>query len=263
MKDFEFKKSLGQNFIVDNNIIKKIIESSQFEDDSLIIEVGPGNGALTKELIKGNNKVITFEIDKRLKESLEEIKNDNLEIVFEDFLKVDINSYITKYKYSKFYFISNLPYYITTPIINKVIKETKVDKMIIMVQKEVGDRINAKPNTKSYNSLSIFLQYYFNIKKVIDVSKNSFFPKPNIDSIVLLLEKKEKINKVKNEKEFFEFVRDCFRQKRKNLRNNLKNYDLELLEKAFNKINKDLTFRAEQITLEEFVFIFNYIKNNF
>ena len=259
MKDFEFKKSLGQNFLIDKNIITKIIESSNIEDDSLIIEVGPGEGALTKELLKTNNKVICFEIDKRLEETLNKLKTENLEIVIKDFLKVNINDYISKYNYKHLCFVSNLPYYITTPIVTKVIEETNVDKMVIMMQKEVGDRFKASPNTKNYNSLSVFLQYYFNITKIVDVSRNCFVPKPNVDSIVLLLERKERENKVKNEKEFFNFVKACFSQKRKNLRNNLKEYDLNKIERALKNINKDLTYRAEQITIEEFIKIFNEI----
>lgn len=251
--NFEFKKSLGQNFLIDNNIIKKIIECSNFEEHSLIIEVGPGAGALTKELIKTQNKVICFEIDKRLEPFLSQL---NCEVIYEDFLKINIKDYI-KGIYNKIYFVSNLPYYITTPIVNKVIEEIKPDKLIIMIQKEVADRFKAEVNTKEYNSLSIFIQYYYNVKKLVNVGRNSFVPKPNVDSTVLEFTKKENTYNVKNENEFFLFVRNAFKQKRKNLRNNLKDYDLEKLEKLLKEIDKDLTYRAEQLTLEDFVFIYN------
>lgn len=257
MKDFNFKKSLGQNFLIDDNIKRKIIESASIDEGSLIIEVGPGSGAITKHLVSFGVPVIAFEIDERLKSELESIDASNLEVIFEDFLKVDLKEVLSKYKYKKIHLIANLPYYITTPIITKVMEEELVYEMIIMVQKEVGDRFKASPNTKEYNSLSVFLQYYFDISKVTLVSRNSFVPKPNVDSIVVKFVKKDKLLEVNDIELFFKFVRDSFTQKRKNLRNNLKNYDLEKIEKALNVLNKDLTYRAEQLSIEDFVFVVN------
>ena len=257
MKNFEFKKSLGQNFLIDENIKRKIVNSADVCDDSLIIEVGPGSGAITKYLVKFGVPVIAFEIDERLKSDLESIDADNLEIIFQDFLKVDLDKVLSKYKYKRIHLIANLPYYITTPIITKVMKETKIDEMIIMVQKEVGDRFKAMPNSREYNSLSVFLQYYFDISKVTLVSRNSFVPKPNVDSIVVKFTRKESLLEVKDLDFFFKFVRDAFTQKRKNLRNNLKNYDLLKIQNALILINKDLTFRAEQLSLEDFVYVAN------
>jgi len=172
-----------------------------------------------------------------------------------------LTKYLKKYKYSKLYVIANLPYYITTPIITKLINQVKPDSITIMAQKEVGDRINAKTDSKNYNSLSIFSQYNYNIRKICDVSKNVFIPKPNVDSIVLNFKKIDRNIKVKNEDKFFQFVRDSFQYKRKNLRNNLKKYDLKKLEEILKKYNKDLSFRAEQITIEEFINIFNDYEN--
>lgn len=257
MKDFNFKKSLGQNFLVDENIKRKIVESADITDDSLIIEVGPGNGALTKYLVSFGVPVIAFEIDERLKSELDSIEATNLEVVFEDFLKVDLNKVLKRYKYKRIHLIANLPYYITTPIITKVMEENMIYEMIVMVQKEVGDRFKATPNTKEYNSLSVFLQYYFDISKVTLVSKNCFIPKPKVDSIVIKFVKKEQLLKVKDIDLFFKFVRDAFTQKRKNLRNNLKNYDLIKVENALKKLEKDLTYRAEQLSIEDFVFVVN------
>lgn len=257
MKDFNFKKSLGQNFLIDDNIKRKIVESASIDEGSLIIEVGPGSGAITKYLVTFGVPVIAFEIDERLKSELESINASNLEVIFKDFLKVNLKEVLSKYKYKKIHLIANLPYYITTPIITKVMEEELVYEMIIMVQKEVGDRFKASPNTKEYNSLSVFLQYYFDISKVTLVSRNSFVPKPNVDSIVLKFVKKDKLLEVNNIELFFKFVRDSFTQKRKNLRNNLKNYDLEKIEKALNVLNKDLTYRAEQLSIEDFIFVVN------
>ena len=189
MKDFEFKKSLGQNFLKDKNIIYKIVNSIDSTKKDLIIEIGPGAGALTKELVKKESDVICFEIDKRLENILSEIKANNLNIIYEDFLNVDLSKYIDS-KYENLYFIGNLPYYITTAIINKIIKESNPKSIIIMIQKEVALRFMAKPNTKEYNSLSVFLQYNFDIEKICDVSKNSFVPIPKVDSMVIKLDKK-------------------------------------------------------------------------
>ena len=161
MIEHNFKKKFGQNFLKDSNIIKKIIDSSEIEKESLIIEIGPGSGYLTKELVK-KAKVIAYEIDEDLKEILskEFYNEENIEFIFEDFLQRDIKSDIKKYNYNKLYVIANLPYYITTPIINKIITEKlEPEKMVIMVQKEVGDRFSAKVGTKEYSSITVFLNY--------------------------------------------------------------------------------------------------------
>lgn len=259
MKEFAYKKSLGQNFLKDKSVINKIIDSADITVDSLILEIGPGSGALTKELVKTKGKVVAFEIDERLKEELSKIESNNLEVIYGDFLKVDLKEVLNNYNYKKLHLIANLPYYITTPIIMKIINETKIDEMIIMVQKEVGSRFKAKPNTKEYNSLSVFLQYYFDIKTVTIVNKNSFVPKPKVDSIVVRFSKKDNKIKANNEKVFFKLVKDSFTFKRKNLKNNLKGYDLNKINIILNKFNKDLTFRAESLSLEEFIEISNNI----
>lgn len=259
MDDFKFKKSLGQNFLVDNNIKKKIIDAASVSEGSLIIEVGAGNGSLTNELVKLGVQVVSFEIDERLRNELEKINVSNLKIVFGDFLKVNLDSILSEYNYRRIHLIANLPYYITTPIINKVMRETNVDEMIVMVQKEVGDRFKAKPNSKDYNSLSVSLQYYFDIENITMVSSSCFVPRPKVDSIVIKFTRKKELIPVKDLDLFFRFVKDAFTQKRKNLRNNLKNYDLEKVEKALRDIGKDLTYRAEQISIEEFAYIVNYL----
>lgn len=261
MDNFNFKKSLGQNFLIDNNIREKIVSSASIEDNSLIIEVGPGNGSITKLLVKLGVEVIAFEIDTRLKDELDKIKSDNLTVIYGDFLSVDLKEVLSKYKGKKLHLIANLPYYITTPIITKVINETDVSEMIIMVQKEVGDRFKSMPGSKDYNSLSVFLQYYYDIEKVCLVSKNCFIPVPKVDSIVVKFTKKDNLLYVKNEEEFFKFVKSSFKMKRKNLRNNLRDYDLLKVCNALNDIGKDLTYRAEQLSIEDFVYVFNKISD--
>ena len=252
---FDYKKSLGQNFLKDKNIINKIVESINPESDDLIIEIGPGSGALTKELVKKDCDIICFEIDERLKNSLEQIKSKHLDIIFEDFLKINLKEYI-KEKYNHIYFVGNLPYYITTAIINKIVKESNPYEITIMIQKEVANRFKAKPCSKEYNSLSVFLQYNFDIKKVCDVSASCFEPMPKVDSMVIKLKTKEKL-KINDEKLFYKLIKDSFKQKRKNLRNNLKNYDLEKIEKILNEINKTLQNRAEELSVEDFVYLSN------
>ena len=260
---FNFKKKYGQNFIVDKNIIHSIIKKSEIDDETLVIEIGPGAGSLTSELGKYAKNVIAYEIDETLKPILEKNITSNTEVIFEDFLKRDIAEDIKKYNYKKLYVIANLPYYITTPIIIKLI-ETKIDfdKIVVMVQKEVGDRFKAKPKTKEYNSLSVFLSYYFNITKILDVSRNVFMPKPNVDSIVVCFTKKVDKLKVNNEELFFKLIKDSFKQKRKNLRNNLKGYDLENISKTLSKYKLDLTVRAEALPLEIFVDITNNLEED-
>ena len=260
---FNFKKKYGQNFIVDKNIIHSIIKKSEIDDETLVIEIGPGAGSLTSELGKYAKNVIAYEIDETLKPILEKNITSNTEVIFEDFLKRDIAEDIKKYNYKKLYVIANLPYYITTPIIIKLI-ETKIDfdKIAVMVQKEVGDRFKAKPKTKEYNSLSVFLSYYFNITKILDVSRNVFMPKPNVDSIVVCFTKKVDKLKVNNEELFFKLIKDSFKQKRKNLRNNLKGYDLENISKTLSKYKLDLTVRAEALPLEIFVDIANNLEED-
>lgn len=260
---FNFKKKYGQNFIVDKNIIHSIIKKSEIDDETLVIEIGPGAGSLTSELGKYAKNVIAYEIDETLKPILEKNITSNTEVIFEDFLKRDIAEDIKKYNYKKLYVIANLPYYITTPIIIKLI-DTKIDfdKIVVMVQKEVGDRFKAKPKTKEYNSLSVFLSYYFNITKILDVSRNVFMPKPNVDSIVVCFTKKVDKLKVNNEELFFKLIKDSFKQKRKNLRNNLKGYDLENISKTLSKYKLDLTVRAEALPLEIFVEIANNLEED-
>lgn len=256
MRSFDYKKSLGQNFLIDNNIINKISDSITPNKNDLIVEIGPGAGALTKKLIKKNCDVICFEIDQRLKDILKNIESDNLTIIYKDFLKVNISEYIDLSKYNNIYFVGNLPYYITTAIINKIIKESNPYEITIMVQKEVGERFMAKPNTKQYGSLSVYLQYYFDITKVINVSKNCFEPVPKVDSVVVKFNKSNN-HSVNNIEKFQKFLMDSFTQKRKNLKNNLKNYDLAIIEKILLKHGKSLTSRAESLSVEEFIEISN------
>lgn len=257
---FSFKKKFGQNFIIDENVINGIVTKSGIDKETLVIEIGPGAGSLTYKLALAAKNVIAFEIDESVKNILDEnLHNiDNAEVIYQDFLKININDYISKYDYSKISVVANLPYNITTPIIMKLIEDgIPVDKIVVMVQKEVGDRFKAKPGTRDYSSLSVFLDYYFDVKKIMDISRNIFIPKPNVDSIVLEFIKKEKKYSLKNEEFFFKLVKDSFVQKRKTLRNNLLSYDLDKISNVLKKYNLDLSVRAEHLKIEVFVDIAN------
>ena len=257
---FKIKKFYGQNFISDENVINKIVDKSDIDKNTLVIEIGPGIGSLTYKLSKKAGYVMCYEIDETLKPLLyDNMKDvDNFKVIFNDFLKCDVNNDLKEFNYKKIYVVANLPYYITTPIILKIIEDKiNVDKIVVMVQKEVGDRFKAIPNTKDYGSLSVYLNYYYNVKKLMDVSRNIFVPIPNVDSIVVEFTKKDNEYKVKNENLFFKLVRDSFKQKRKTLRNNLKSYDLDKISEVLDKYNMDLSIRAEQLPINIFVDIAN------
>lgn len=258
--NFSFKKKFGQNFIVDENIIDSIIKKSQIDNETMVIEIGPGAGSLTYKLAQTAKQVLCYEIDTKLEEILQENLRElnNVEVIYKDFLTANVNEDLRKYQYQKLYVVANLPYYITTPIIVKMIEEQiPVDKIVVMVQKEVGERFKAVPGTKEYSSLSIYLGYYFNVRKLLDVSRNVFLPKPNVDSIVVAFERKQEVLNLKNPEFFFQLVRDSFKQKRKTLRNNLKEYDLDKIAMVLKKYEYDLSVRAEQLKIEIFVDIAN------
>ena len=260
IKNFKFKKKYGQNFLIDSNITNKIANVIKDKTNSLVIEIGCGDGRLTKQLCTYYDKVLCYEIDTSLKPILDKMLEnyDNVNVLFKDFLKSDVQSDIESYNYDKLYVVANLPYYITTPIIIKLIEDNIMpDKIVVMVQKEVGNRFKASVGTKDYNSLSIFLNYYFNVKKIIDISRNVFIPKPNVDSIVVEFSKKEKKLDLKNKELFFKLIRDSFKQKRKTLKNNLKEYDLEKVNEVLSKYNLDTSIRAEQVSIDIFVDIAN------
>lgn len=259
---FNFKKNFGQNFIVDENIIDSIVYKAAITSNTLVLEIGPGAGALTYKLSEVAKNVLCFEIDTNLKPILEELlkEKQNVEIIYGDFLTANVMKKISAYSFDFLYVVANLPYYITTPIIMKLIEDKiPVDKIVIMVQKEVGNRFKATPGTKDYGSLSVFLNYYFEVKKLMDISRNVFLPKPNVDSIILEMRKKEKQKKVIDENYFFKLVRDSFKQKRKTIRNNLKEYPLDVIEEVLRKYDFDLSVRAEQLSLDIFIDIANSI----
>lgn len=260
MENFVFKKSFGQNFLKDNNIVEGIVNSVEYKENNLVIEIGPGAGALTKKLLKKVDKAILYEIDTRLDEILkEELKEyDNYELIFGDFLDRNVIADLSKYNYDNLYVIANLPYYVTTPIISKIIDDKlDVSEIVIMIQKEVADRLAAKVGTKEYGQLTVFLNYFFNIYKVFNVSRNSFIPKPNVDSAVIKMVKKENREFLNDLNHFSKLVKDSFRFKRKTIKNNLNGYNLEIVNNVLNKYGFDINSRSEMIPYYVFVHISN------
>lgn len=258
----KFKKKFGQNFLKDVNIVKKIVRVADIKDNSLVIEVGPGGAIMTRELAGVANQVIAYEIDTDLKDELNSrlASFDNVNIIFKDFLTSNIESEVASYGYENLYFVSNVPYYITTPILMKIMNSNlKFQKIVMMVQKEVGDRFSTSPGSREYGSITVLLNYFYDVKKEFSVSRKQFIPEPNVDSVIISFnEKKDKLP-LKDFNIFQKLIRDSFQFKRKNLRNNLKGYNLDLVLSVLNKYGFDLNARAEQLSVEVFVDIANVI----
>lgn len=248
------KKRYGQNFLIDNNIIKKITDEVSSSSSDLIIEIGPGKGALTKELKKKDSYIIAYEIDTDLVRTLEKIENEKVKVLYKDILTTNIKEDINNINYSELYIVGNLPYYITTPIIEHIIKQNLVfKKFTIMVQKEVADRFMAKPKSKDYGYITLVLKYFFDTFKVCDVSKYSFNPVPKVESAVISFIPKENKEKIDVDK-YFDFLKIIFRQKRKTLKNNVSNiYNWDKIIKVLAKYNISELCRAEE--LEELVIL--------
>ncbi|ELC8410819.1 16S rRNA (adenine(1518)-N(6)/adenine(1519)-N(6))-dimethyltransferase RsmA [Clostridium perfringens] len=254
--NFRFSKSLGQNFLIDDSVPRDIVNGADVCEDDLVIEIGPGVGTLTVQLLKRAKRVVAIELDSSLIPILTTELGDNpkFQLIHNDALKVDFNEIIGDEKSVKL--VANLPYYVTTPIIVNLLKGGyNFKSLTIMIQKEVAERMNAEPNCKDYGALSILVQYYCNTKIVRKVPPSCFIPRPKVDSIVIRLERLEEPSvKVKNEKLFFEIVRHAFNMRRKTLWNATKNVKLpkELMEKAYEEAGIDPKRRGETLSLAEF-----------
>lgn len=241
------KKHFGQNFIIDPSVVRTIAAHSG--EEGTVLEIGPGLGALTQQLALRYDKVIAYEIDPHMVEILQETLEsmDNIEVIHQDFLKADLSMYTEPVSVC-----ANLPYYITTPILFKLM-ELNLRAMTVMVQKEISDRLTAVPQTKDYAALSIQMQYYFDIKTVMTVSKESFHPRPNVISSVIKFTPKNQTMPY-NEKEFFAFVKQCFQFRRKTLINNLKAIDKEPnYGDVLDQLNIDRNIRADYLTYDDYL----------
>lgn len=254
MKEIIAKKRFGQNFLIDKNILNIILENVNSKINDLIIEIGPGTGLLTEQLKKTGSFLLCYEIDNTLDEFLNKYKDEKTTIKYEDFLKSDLEQDLNNYKYNNVSLIANIPYYITTPIIKKII-DSKINfkEIILMVQKEVGEKLSSKVGDKNYSSLSVFVNYFFEIKPIILVNKNSFYPIPKVDSIIIKLNQIKRRKIPKNYTFFEKIVKNSFQFRRKTLQNNLKNYNLNLVKKYLEENGKNLSYRPQDISVDEYV----------
>ncbi|QIQ34293.1 16S rRNA (adenine(1518)-N(6)/adenine(1519)-N(6))-dimethyltransferase RsmA [Parageobacillus toebii NBRC 107807] len=270
---FSFKKSLGQNFLIDTNILRKIVDFAELSDETGAIEIGPGIGALTEQLARRAKKVVAFEIDQRLLPILEDTLSPygNIRIIHQDVLKADIHRVISEEftGMTDIMVVANLPYYVTTPIIMKLLTDRlPIRGMVVMLQKEVADRLAAKPGTKDYGSLSIAVQYYTEAETVMTVPRTVFIPQPNVDSAVIrLIKRKQPPVKVEDEAFFFQVVRASFAQRRKTILNNLVNNlpngkaMKEQIERVLTETDIDPRRRGETLTMEEFAALSNALRH--
>ena len=258
--DFKFKKSLGQNFLIDKNFVDKIVDAAEIENQN-VLEIGPGIGTITYEMAKLAKKVVAIEIDQTLIPILQENLGEfeNTKVINEDILKVDLKKLVEEeFNGESFKVVSNLPYYITTPIIEMLITTgISCDDMTIMVQKEVAERMVASESSKEYSSLSVFIKFYTDAKVVINLPKSVFMPQPKIDSTILNLKLRLYDDKV-NQDMLFKLVRAGFNKRRKTILNSLSDVvakdDLKL---AFEKLNLAENLRAENLSLDDYINLAN------
>ena len=268
-------KSLGQNFLIDENVVNNIVEGSNISKDDLVIEIGPGLGTLTKYLLEKAGKVVSIELDKKMLTILNDRFKlyDNFELLHSDILKVDLVKLIKKQKESlnlkHAKVVANLPYYITTPIIMKLLEEElDLESITVMVQKEVADRLIAIPGSKDAGAITYSVYYYATSESILDVPKTSFVPAPEVDSKVIKLNiRKEPPIKVKSKKIMFKIIKCAFMQRRKTLLNSLTNAKVFLNKdegiKILNKLNLTEDIRAEKLTLQDFANITDEFINTF
>ena len=262
-------KSFGQNFLIDDDVIDGIIESANISKKDLVIEIGPGLGTLTSKLLENANKVIAVEIDNKMVEVISDRFRmyNNLQIINEDILKIDLNAIIENEKQEdwKVKIVANLPYYISTPIIMKLLEERlNIDEIVVMVQKEVADRLTAKPGTKLSGAITYAVDYYAEAEPVLNVGRDCFIPAPKVDSevIKLKLRKQPKVE-VNNEKELFKLIKLNFTQRRKTLINVLVNSGMvkskENAMKIFDELEFDYGIRGETLNLEQYKLLIDCI----
>lgn len=271
--DFSFQKKFGQNFLIDTHVLDKIISSAKITKDDFVLEIGPGIGTMTQYLACAARQVVAVEIDKALIPILEDTLQayDNVTVINDDVLKVDIPKLAKEYNDNKpIKVVANLPYYITTPIMMHILEsDLAVDEMVVMMQREVADRISAKPGTKAYGSLSIAVQYYMEASTAFIVPKTVFVPQPNVDSAILRLVRRETpAVEVTNEAEFFKLTKAAFNMRRKTLWNNLlSSYGKDeltktWLETSLEQAEIDPKRRGETLSLEEFARLSNALEAN-
>lgn len=266
---FNFQKKFGQNFLIDSNILNKIVQSAEVTKEDCVLEIGPGIGTMTQYLAEAAREVVAVEIDKNLIPILKDTLSayDNVTVINEDILKVDLNQIVQDKNGGRpIKVVANLPYYITTPIIMGLFENhVPLKSITIMVQKEVADRMQVGPGTKDYGALSLAVQYYAKPEIITRVPASCFMPRPNVDSTVIRLERYEEPPvSVKDEKYLFAVIRASFNQRRKTLANGLTNagnlgVNRQLVEEALTQMGLSATARGEALTLSQFAELSNYL----
>lgn len=263
-------KSLGQNFLIDDNVIENIVESANITKEDLVIEIGPGLGTLTARLLEKAKKVIAIELDNRMIKILNDRFSlyENFELINEDILKVNLEELISKNKIEKVKVVANLPYYITTPIIMKLLEDKlEIESITVMVQKEVAKRLTAKPGDKLSGAITYSVNYYCEPEEVIIVPNSSFIPEPEVESEVIKLNLREKPPvEVENEELFFKLIKASFMQRRKTLINGITNSGLmgkEECKELLRKVGLDEKVRGENLNMQDFANLANYCMRNY
>ena len=260
-------KNLGQNFLIDDETVEKIVEVSEITLEDLVIEIGPGLGTLTQKLLEKAGKVIAVEIDNKMIRILKErfLLYKNLEILNEDILKVNLRELIEKNNFKTVKVVANLPYYISTPIIMRLLEQKlPIDTITVMVQKEVAERLTALPGTKNSGAITYSVYYYSEPEVVLDVESSKFIPAPEVDSqvIKLNLRKKPVVDPI-DEKLFFKLIKISFMQRRKTLINSMVNGGMlknkEQAIEILNKLGIDINIRGETLSIEQFCEISNLL----
>lgn len=262
--DLRAKKNLGQNFLIDSNVVSKIITQESLDESTGVIEIGPGLGSMTELLLQKAGKVLCYEIDDDMITILNnELSSPKLKIINKDILKSNIESDLCYFDgLKRIVCISNLPYYITTPIIFKLLEVKEIEEIVVMVQKEVALRFTASPKTKDYGSLTVIIKYLTDCKYAFTVSRNCFLPRPNVDSAILVMKRIKNDYCLNNEPNFLEFIKKSFSMKRKTFINNILSkysFSKELILEALSSCNLSPTVRSEEVTLEEFVNLYKYL----
>ncbi len=262
------KKSYGQNFLIDTNVLKKITKMADLQKEDIVLEVGSGIGSLTEILLPNVKRIVCIEIDKKLsivfKDLFAENINKNIDLILTDALKIDYNRLHCEYGFNKF--VSNLPYKIAAPLIIKIFLEAdKLNEAVLTIQKDIADRILAKPGDKNYSSYSVKVSYLVHIKKIYNISRNAFIPKPNVDSTTIKIKRNPADSAIQNIYSFFTFIDACFSQRRKKLVNSIMSNDiisknqigffLDLLK----ELGKSEDIRAQDLELADFIYLNNLL----
>ena len=266
MKKYNIKanKSLGQNFLINDEVIENIVKSSDLSKEDLVIEIGPGLGTLTKRLLEEAGKVLCVELDKKMINILQDrfVENEKFEVINEDILKVDLNQIIKENKkdnnIKNVKIVANLPYYITTPIIMKLLEEKlEIESITVMIQKEVADRLIEIPGEKNTGAITYTVYYYCESEKIMEVPNSSFIPEPEVTSEVIKMNlRKTPAVEIENPKIMFMIIKSAFMQRRKTLLNALTNSKVFINKEegtqVLNKLNLDINIRAESLSIQDF-----------